>query len=97
MPGLLAIWVSAGLALITIFIMFQIAVPILGELQFHLDYLRENVLKDMIDPRWHNVYVNVSNYLINAFQYFFFLILISLIIFVIVQSARRRTDAYEEF
>lgn len=93
--GLLAIWASAFLAMITIFIIFQFVTPIVGQIEYQLQGLIYSGNLPM-DDTWRTFYINTSATLQQVFGFFFIALFISLIVFVIVQAARRETYEYEE-
>lgn len=94
--GLLAIWVSAIAAVFALYVMYRMITPIIGE----LDYQVFSIMSDpqfQVSEGWLQLYQNANAVMQNVFVFVLFGCLASAILFVIVQSARRRTDEYEEF
>jgi len=92
--GLLAIWVSAAVALFTLYVIYSIMTPIVGQIDFYIyGYMQDPTYN--VSQQWLNTYNSLSSFLQTSFTYLIFAAFVSLIIFVLVQSARRRTDEYE--
>lgn len=93
--GLLAIWVSAIAALFALYVLYQILTPILGELDYQVySFITTSGLP--FSSTWLAVYNQMSPFMAQTFTYLLYIAFISICIFVLVQSARRRTDEYEE-
>ncbi len=93
--GLLAIWASVIVGLIFLYIAFLFLMPVVGQIV--------NTIYDVIyttsipmNENWQDLFINIASFFQIAFQFMIYAFIISLIIYVVVQSARRRTDAYEE-
>jgi len=93
--GLLAIWASAIVAMITLYLVFQLITPIIGQFDYAIqDYMLTSPLP--ITASWSQLFTDVGGFMQQAFSITIYACFISLIVFIVVQSARRRTDAYDE-
>lgn len=93
--GLLAVWASAVLAMITVYVIFQFTGPLIGQLFYEMNNLVSTGAITM-DPNWETTYYSTQATLQTIFSFTFIALFISLVVFIVVQSARRRTDEYEE-
>ncbi len=93
--GLLAVWASAIAAMITVYIIFQLVTPLMGQIDYAIqDYILTSPVG--FDATWMELYTTLSAFMQQAFAMVIYAIFISLLVFIVVQSARRRTDEYED-
>jgi len=92
--GLLAIWVSAVIALITLYIAFSFVTPMIGTID---NFINQIVNQVPMDELWKNLYYNVQSQLSMIWSTVMIVFFISILIWVVIQSARRepQEEIYE--
>lgn len=93
--GLLAIWASAIAAMFALYFMFRMLTPLVGEVDYHAWTLLNNPDFN-VSQEWLDLYQSINLTMQNGFSVLVYACFVSIILFVVVQSARRRTDAYED-
>jgi len=93
--GLLAVWVSAILAMVGVYVMFSFLTPFIGTVDnYAWQYM--NVLN--ASSVWKDLYISTQGTLSMAWSVIMIVLFISLILWVVVNSARRepQEEYYEE-
>jgi len=92
--GLLAIWVTAILSILALYICSSLILPLIGIMDYNVNSL-------MMDPNlifkaeWVDTYNSLIPTLRDGFSYLALGCLVSIILFVIINSARREPNDYE--
>ena len=92
--GLLAVWVSAILAMVSLYIMFSFMTPFIGTVD---NYAWKYINELNVPSMWKDLYVNLQNALSLIWSAVLIVLFISLVLWVVVNSARREPQEEYEY